>query len=72
MIAYPVVLGVGGAIYRSTVETLKNLGAPRDQLQRALTELHVYAVTILHEAIKLKRVLEHQHCKHSRKRNGVG
>ena len=65
---HPVVLGVGGAIYRSTVETLKNLGAPRDQLQRALTELHVHAVTNLHEAIRLKRVLEHQHCRHSRKR----
>ena len=73
---HPVVLGVGGTIYGSTVETLKNLGAPRDQLQRALTELHcmhVHAVTNLHGAIRLKRVLEHQHyCRHGRTRNGVG
>jgi hypothetical protein len=56
---HPIVLGVGGTIYKDTATLLKDLGVPHKILTSTLQQLHTHAVNTLHHTIQARRAIEH-------------
>jgi hypothetical protein len=55
---HTVLLGVGGTVYKDTLQTLVELGMDRNTAKQALEAVHIYSVQQVHKVLKIRRFKE--------------
>ncbi len=53
-----ILIGVGGTVYKDTLQTLIDLGVDRKEARQALEEVHLYTVRQVHRVLKIRRLKE--------------
>ena len=57
---HPILLGVGGTVYKDTVGTLEQLGMERKRALALLGDISEYSVQQMHQIVKSRRMMEAQ------------
>ncbi len=60
VVKHNILLGVGGTVYRDTLDTLPRLGVAKQQAVATLEKLHLYAVRQVQVALRVRRRMEAQ------------
>ena len=56
----PFIMGVGGTVFKSNLDTLTSIGVDKQKSNKLLSRLHIHAVQSLNTIVKQRRLLEHQ------------